>query len=840
MCIGLSTGSLAQAFQDFTSESQIDASTTGLWGAGCSIVDYDLDGDNDVVVLADSLAAKIYRNNGFGSFELATIFPDSQGNEMLTFVDYDNDGDLDMFLTQNNHPNYLYQRQEDGSFIDVTADAGLPIINDPSYGHCWGDINNDGWLDLYVCNYITNDVLTSENFLFTGSEEGVFTDISVSSGTSDGLKSSFQAVFIDYDRDGLQDIFVANDRTPYQNTLYHNEGNNTFSDVTFASNMGDYIWSMSNTVGDINNDGLFEIYMCNNADGNLLKSFDGVDSFEDIAAPQGVEVNEFCWGAQFFDYNNDGWQDLYVNSSVFFFWNSYGNNHLYTNAGGTAFDLQAGEEFESAEYSSFSSAVGDIDGDGDLDLLCSNRSDVGAKMWKNVWFNTGNYLDVNLHGTVSNTMGIGSWIEAWYGGNQYQMQYVNCGEAYLTQNPYTEHFGLGTHEVIDSLQVSWLSGIVDTYYDVDVNQEIDLWEGGISVSIYAENEGQICPGGSLLLSTDAFDEYSWSTGSDSSSTLVYEPGLYTVSVITEQGLLVESESFEVEMAEAGNWQVIAIEPDCYPDTTATLLIFGPDAVEASFSDTLSFNPAEVTSGAYTWAVVDGNTCTYTGQYNFDAPIAMQAEASSVHPLCHGDSTGAFDVLGSGGTGLLEISYPDSNALLPAGTYPWLITDAAGCELSGEVTIDQPDELVVDIDLSNVNEDGSGFIDVSVEGGTPPYVFSYNGVIDPENWNTTVGEQIVLVTDSNGCEVEEVLLITSVDDLEGAFRLQPNPADRFFDLMVNAPCHFMLYDVSGRLLMEETLHSGQHRLNSAGLPNGNYVGHLVSPSERFTFQLFIAH
>ncbi|MGB0138084.1 MAG: FG-GAP repeat domain-containing protein, partial [Flavobacteriales bacterium] len=236
--------------------------------------DFDLDGDVDLAVLGEGQPMELWLNDGGGFVNNSPALA-AQGTEMITFVDYDNDGDLDLFLSQNEFPNVLYNNQN-GCFVNVTLAAGLPQLNDATYGHSWGDINNDGYLDLYVCNYYVGATgFDDTNYMFLNNGDGTFTDITASSGTDDGQRSSFQSVFIDYDRDGDQDLFVINDRTPYENTLYQNEGDNTFTNVTFPAGVGDYIWSMSSAVADYNRDGYLDIYICNNADGNYLLRNDG-------------------------------------------------------------------------------------------------------------------------------------------------------------------------------------------------------------------------------------------------------------------------------------------------------------------------------------------------------------------------------------------------------------------------------------------------------------------------------------------------------------------------------------------------------------------------------------
>ena len=286
---------------------------------------------------------------------------------------------------------------------------------------------------------------------------------------------SFCSVFIDYDNDGDQDIYVSNDKIYNPNLLYRNNGDGTFTEVGQESNTDLYIDAMTTTVGDINNDGWFDIYVTNDNDDSVLLLNNADGTFSDTTSLYGVSFNSIGWGALFLDADNDTDIDLYVSGETDGSYPQYLSSAFYENQNGNSFQLN-NSAIPNDFAESYSNATGDINNDGFPDIIVNNINHENIFVWYNKSNNGKNWLKVKLEGTTSNRNGIGSFIEISVDGNK-QYRYTCLGEGYLSQNSATEHFGLGTETIVDYVKVKWLSGTEDILYNVTVNQTLNILEG---------------------------------------------------------------------------------------------------------------------------------------------------------------------------------------------------------------------------------------------------------------------------------------------------------------------------------------------------------------------------
>ncbi|MHC5005308.1 MAG: CRTAC1 family protein, partial [Planctomycetota bacterium] len=444
-------------------------------GFGCGFADLDGDGDPDVVVLgADDATVGVFENDGTGHFADRSV--DSgiaalpQGSA-LAFADYDGDGDLDLYLTQYELPNRLLRNDGSFAFTDVTELAGVGDAG-PGTGACWGDYDGDGRLDLYLCNYLSF-VSPSPNRLYRNLGGGVFEDVSVAQAVDDpGM--GFQAVWFDYDRDGDVDLYLSNDRghlPPYfrGNQLWRNDGGQLVN-VSEASGTGLSLFSMGVACGDFDGNGWPDLYVTNIPGGggfanNVLMLNQGDGTFLDWSEPAGVDL-ACCtsWGSIFFDYDNDRRTDLYVNTmwednALFVFDQSSEDGYPCLNIAAEV-DLVGTEcdvPFQCSTGVSFVAAVGDVDGDGDLDVLETNLGG-NVQLYVNHEGQTRQWIGYRVVGLGENTSAVGALVETRVGTVTQMREVLAGGNGYLGQNDLTVHVGLGDAAAADEVTVRWPGG----------------------------------------------------------------------------------------------------------------------------------------------------------------------------------------------------------------------------------------------------------------------------------------------------------------------------------------------------------------------------------------------
>lgn len=444
-------------------------------GGGVSFVDFNQDGLDDITFATESTEkVHFFRNdgNGYTKISLPGIDHSSESKQVL-WVDYDNDGDLDFFVTSTNGPNKLYQNDGSLNFTDVTSSSGLFTEDLNTFGACFGDIDKDGDLDLFI----TNRGITAEqrNYLYRN-DDGTFVDITVAAGINISPEQSFCASFFDYDNDGDQDIYVANDKYTNQNRFYRNNDDGTFTDVSTPSGTDISIEAMSTTISDYNNDGWFDMYITNSPSGNVLFKNNGDGTFTDVATSTGTIFNSTAWGSVFLDADNDSNLDLYVSGSMNGSNVNFLSSAFYHNNGNDTFSIPSGIGFDSEGNISYSNAIGDFNNDGAPDIAVMNEN-ANYYLWENQSTNSNNWIKIKLEGVTGNKDGVGNRIEITANGKT-QYRYTLCGEGYLGQNSRAEFVGIGTATSIDEVKIIWNhSGQTETITNIPVNQSITIQEG---------------------------------------------------------------------------------------------------------------------------------------------------------------------------------------------------------------------------------------------------------------------------------------------------------------------------------------------------------------------------
>lgn len=494
-----------------------------IFGGGVAVLDYDNDGWEDLYVTGGMNPDALFRNNGNKTF--TNIFSNTglqaTGDYLTQGVvagDINNDGFSDIFITVRSPVNdlrsythdLLFLNNGDGTFVNVTEAWNLHIIKRFSSAAAFGDVNLDGLLDLYVGTYLvepvedTFDEFGNASAQITG-EKDIFYMNSGSSYLNHTPYSGIEypgmvlgAVFSDYDNDHDVDLYVANDfgflNLP-PNLLYENvRKEKTFINVAPEASADIGMHAMGVAHGDYNNDGFIDYFITNMGQDFLLKN-NGDGTFADstlnanlvsISLPyKERSYLAVSWGTVFFDYDNDGWLDLFWANGDLSPPANPNPNKLYHNNGDGTFTDVTHQQGMGNHHLGRGAAVLDYDRDGDLDLVVVNQQypegyfedeDPNILFYENINYNNNNYLQVKLKGVDSNSQGFGAHIIAHCGEQKY-LREIEGGSSHLSQNSPIAHFGLGKHKNVDQLEIIWPGGKRQVLNNVEVNQIITVVEG---------------------------------------------------------------------------------------------------------------------------------------------------------------------------------------------------------------------------------------------------------------------------------------------------------------------------------------------------------------------------
>lgn len=481
-----------------------------LVGSGAAWCDYDNDGKLDLYIVnsalvrpeSDAVLPKnaLYRNNGDGTFTDVTDAAgvgDTGWGMGCAFADYDNDGDADLYVT-NYKANLFYRNNGDGTFKRFSSGAGGIGHNGFGAGIAWGDYDRDGYLDLYVGNYIEYtkvpqgdevffpyDFFGQANLLYLNKGDGGFINITDAAKVNGGFHLTLGVAAADYDADGDLDLYLANDTD--QNILYRNDGELTFTNTNrpdARSRTGDIRSGMGIAWGDYDADNDLDLFVTNWLDeNNVLYRNSGDGTFTDVSAQSGVfesGLGKTCWGTALFDADNDGDLDLFFSAGHIdpASWEAHGQADVFlqNNGDGTFTDISetVGLQQSNSYGVGRGVAVADYDADGDLDLFIVNS---GGKpmLLRNDGGNQRQWLQIRTVGTVSNRDGIGALVKV-RAGDLHQIQQVTAGGSYLSQSSIDVEFGLADYKTVDRIVIQWPSGIVQTLTDVPANQRIVVVE----------------------------------------------------------------------------------------------------------------------------------------------------------------------------------------------------------------------------------------------------------------------------------------------------------------------------------------------------------------------------
>jgi enediyne biosynthesis protein E4 len=493
-------------------------------GSGCAFLDYDGDGWQDILLLngmdwpghkRQRSTLKLYRNNRNGTF---TDVTKNAGLDIemygmgVAVGDYNNDGFPDIFITCVGQSR-LFSNTGQGSFVDVTRSTGLFGRQGLSTSALWFDYDRDGFLDLFVCNYVRwspeHDVFCSLDgthksyctpeayrgdtcWLFHNRGNGTFEDVTATSGVFDSSSKSLGVAMLDYDQDGWPDLLVANDTQP--NKLYRNLHNGKFKDVAVEAGLafsteGKARAGMGVDVGDFDNSGKPGIAITN-FDNEMIGLYraSGAGVFDDISMPSGVGApsrNTLGFGCMFLDVDLDGALDLavangHIDETVR---NIRGNvgyaqpPQLFLNVGNGKFRdvaVDVGGGFAKPRVGR-GLAYGDFDRDGDLDILVTTNNGP-AVLFRNDQLAGNRSIRFELQGTKSNRDAIAANVQI-FAGDLHQSRMVRDGSSYLSQSELPVTFGLGKRDKIDRVVIGWPSGRTEEHKELQTQKAYKCVEG---------------------------------------------------------------------------------------------------------------------------------------------------------------------------------------------------------------------------------------------------------------------------------------------------------------------------------------------------------------------------
>jgi hypothetical protein len=503
---------------------------TSSVGTGIAIGDYDGDGRADIYVVSKTEGCRLFHNLGGYKFEDVT---EKAGvgatpgvwNQGATFVDINNSGRLDIYVCRYNAPNLLYVNQGDGTFKEMAHAYGLDVV-DSSVMAAFSDYDRDGYLDLYIATNILN-IKTHPNgqrgILLHNNRNGTFSNVTDSAGIL-GASQSHSATWWDFDNDGWPDLYVANDYG-YPDRLYRNNRDGTFTDMTKVLPHTSFS-SMGADLGDVNNDGrvgflmadmaatshTLDQHMIADARGraeedrgttpkyhrNALILNTGTGAFREAAFLANVAATDWTWSVRLEDLDNDGRLDLFVTNGfprdpgtdtvakmmrvespaerirIMYESPPLAERHLgLRNMGDLEFKDMSDAWGVAKRGISFGAALGDLSGDGNLDIVYANFHS-GVTLLRNDC-DSGHVVNVDLRGTVSNRYGIGAMVRAESALGT-QVRPLTLSRGYMSSSEPMVHFGLGNDTVIRRLTVTWPSGHVQVFGNLAVDRRYMITE----------------------------------------------------------------------------------------------------------------------------------------------------------------------------------------------------------------------------------------------------------------------------------------------------------------------------------------------------------------------------
>lgn len=462
-------------FSNIIDSTGIQARTT----RGIALGDYNDDGRLDIYLCSNPGPSYLYRNDGQNHYSEVTAAAGVVITEMTaapTWVDFDNDGDLDLFVAAYKGANRLF-RQENGYFHDIAAAAGVQEVGYITNQGTWADYNRDGKVDLLLANTDSYRAVV----LYQNNGDGTFADVTTATGI-DGPANARAAIWGDFNNDRWPDFYVHGINS---SLLYINNADGTFHAATLSPTLDGFSDGLACAWRDLDNNGWLDLTLgawyqplC------ILLNLEG--TFVRASGMMAGTIPQSTGGATYADIDNDGYADLHTKEV-------YGRELLFKNSKGSGFiDISYEAGFGDGSGGG-NAACGDLDNDGDLDLIAARFEPHPLYYYRNALDRidpTNHWLAVKLTGIKSNRSAIGAKVEL-FAGSERQMQERSCGESGLTQSTSLLHFGLKDKSLVDSLVVYWPCGAVQKIDLVQADQQLEIIEDPLSFIPYGRRAGNV-------------------------------------------------------------------------------------------------------------------------------------------------------------------------------------------------------------------------------------------------------------------------------------------------------------------------------------------------------------
>lgn len=718
----------SQTFSDVASSNGINFTVNSAinFGQGMSFIDFDEDGWDDLTFPSNVDSIFFYKNNNGSFIKLTSLYAPGDVRQ-ITWLDFDNDGDLDLFCSFHNIGVRLFEKIGNSNFQDITNQSGIGLDEFDAFGVCVADPDADGDLDIYVCSYsTTSSPNPSRNLYFENQGEGFFIEKAIDYGIDNGLQSSFQGVWFDANNDNKLDLHVINDRHPFNDEMYIQNGNNLYTPSANSmsiENSGHFPMSLS--ISDFNNDGFQDVFKSDAANGNEYNSMvqdyklyqnNGGSSFTDVASQMNINYQTFAWGGLWIDYNNDSYEDLFISTGFTdTIINTAVSSLLYKNINGTNFENVTDSIQANIIGTSHSGVKGDINKDGFYDLVVVNDG-----VTSNVLLNSGgenNYVRLTIVGVESNRLAIGSTIKV-YANNTCQTQMIFCGSGLCAQNSQHKIFGIGNAGIVDSVVVLFPNGNLVKRYELNANSEYTIFEKTIMpVEIASLNENNnYCLGDSVTIGIPNMHNYQWNTGDSSDFITITSSGNYFFSASNSIGdTIYESNDLAINFIDGIQHQVVRNNTECGEFNMGSIEVipFNEPTIDSIIwsNDENSFYLSGLADGNYQYTLFSNYGCTESSIVSIQTPPSFSTEFFTLPD--DGSGNGSVELFHWGGSPPFNYNLNGSSTSnvinnLPYGTYEVTVEDSLGCadtinfqiQLNDEASIKQLMFLEPTIGLSN--------------------------------------------------------------------------------------------------------------------------------------------